>query len=504
MPQVTSTGRLELRLDRGEAWLDGQRIAIGGRAFDLLASLVAAGGATVSKADLMDSAWPDRAVVENNLNTQIKALRQALGDAAILTVPGRGYRLGPGLQTAAPVSSLPDGLPTLAVLPFANLSGDPDLSHPAEGIADDILTALSAFRDVLVIARSSSFAFRNAPRDLREIGQRLGASYLLEGSWRQAADRTRLTATLTETAGGTQIWAGRFDGTPGDIFDLQDRITAQVVAAIGPAIRQTEIVRASRKPPENLVAHDLLLRAIPRLYAMTPRDNDAALKLLDWALEEQPAFPAALAHAAWALEQRLSRGWPNTGPGDRSRAVALARDALVTGGEDAHIICLAGFVLCTVGQDDALGLAALRRALELNPLSAFVCNFTGTAELFAGDLNEATRHLSFALRLSPADPAGFLLMTALACAKVLSGQPEEALDLCVQSATRNPGWDFNWWVSAAAAGMTGDRERARDCLAHLSPDGLPPFPSFRIFHDEARRQTFLGHLARTGLWPQEG
>jgi TolB-like protein len=496
-------GRIKLRRETREVFLDGRPVTVGGRAFDLLARLLDKPDEVVTKAQLMDAVWPGLAVVENNLNAQVKALRQALGEKTILTVAGRGYRIGlPSFEGEAASEGTTDKA-SIAILPFDNMSGDPEQAYFADGVAEEILTALAAFKQLLVIARNSSFIFKSRPTDVREVGRRLGVRYVLEGSVRRTVSRMRITAQLIETEKGAHLWAERFEGDLADIFDLQDAITARVVAAIEPAIRREEIELARRKRPENLTAYDLLLRALPHLYAMTPPDNDVAMELLELALVEEPHFAAGLAHAAWGLEQRLSRSWPNASEADRPRAITYARKALAEDTDDANVIGMAGFVLATTGRDPQSGLSALRRAAALNPRSALVCNFAGTAHLFAGDLEEAQRHLAIAKRLSPSDPTAFFLTTALACAHFLSGDAEAALQMCGQSAAMNPHWDFTWWISAAAAGELGDDAKAREAFANLSrlKLGAPvEFPAFRVFIEASRRDLILHSLMKTGLW----
>ena len=192
-------GRIALRRDSRQVFLDGKPAPVGGRAFDLLARLLAAPDEVVTKSQLMDAVWPGLAVVENNLNAQVKALRQALGDKAILTVPGRGYRLGPLSLDGDVSAEQANNRASIAILPFDNMSGDPEQAYFVDGVAEEILTALAAFKQLQVIARNSSFAFKNRPTDVREVGRRLGVRYVLEGSVRRAADRVRITAQLIET-----------------------------------------------------------------------------------------------------------------------------------------------------------------------------------------------------------------------------------------------------------------------------------------------------------------
>ena len=200
-------GRIELRRDTREVLLDGRPAPVGGRAFDLLAQLLAEPDTVVAKAQLMDAVWPGLAVVENNLNTQVKALRQALGEKAILTVPGRGYRLGPLSVDGEAAPERANDKASIAILPFDNMSGDPEQAYFVDGVAEEILTALAAFKQFQVIARNSSFSFKNRPMDVREVGRRLGVRYVLEGSVRRTADRVRITAQLIETEKGAHLWA---------------------------------------------------------------------------------------------------------------------------------------------------------------------------------------------------------------------------------------------------------------------------------------------------------
>ena len=208
--------------------------------------------------------------------------------------------------------------PSIAVLPFANLSGDPEQEYFADGMVEDIITALSHFKELFVIARNSSFVYKGRSVDIGQVAKELGVRYVLEGSVRKSGNRVRITGQLIDTATRAHLWADRFDGAQEDVFDLQDNITESVVGIIEPQIRKAEIVRSRRKRPENLDAYDLYLRALPHLYAMHPNDNSLALGFLTQAIELDPGFAPALAFAAWCYEQRLTRGW-NTVVQGRSR-----------------------------------------------------------------------------------------------------------------------------------------------------------------------------------------
>ncbi len=482
-------------------------VSLGGRAFDLLVCLVRHRGRVVTKAELMDAVWPGSAVIDNNLSAQVTALRRAFGADAVLTVAGVGYQLGlevteDGESTGGRAAAGTDA-PSIAVLPFTNLSGDPGEDYFADGVAEDILTALSGFASIVVIARSSSFGLgsRGAVAAQHACRQ-LGVRYVLEGSVRRLATQVRISVQLVEASTHTQLWATRFDRPLADLFDVQDDIAARVASAIEPAIRKAEIEQARRTRPGSLAAYDLYLRALPHLYATRPDDNSAARGLLERALALEPSFAAAQAHLAWGYEQALARGWPGASEVQRPIAISLARQALSGAGDDANTIGLAGFVLSTVGRDHDAGLAALRRATVRNPNNALVANLAGTANLFAGDLDEARRQLERVRRLSPSDPAAFMFVTALACVRLLLDEPMEALHLCTESVAIHPDWEFTWWVIAAAAGELGQEPRARDALSNLrrlGGHGELSLPGFRVFAGAERRERLLGGLRKAGL-----
>ena len=312
--------------------------------------------------------------------------------------------------------------PSIAVLPFANLSGDPEQEYFADGMVEDIITALSHFKELFVIARNSSFVYKGRSVDIGQVAKELGVRYVLEGSVRKAGNRVRINGQLIDAATRAHLWADRFDGAQEDVFDLQDKITETVVGIIEPQIRKAEIGRSRRKRPENLDAYDLYLRALPHLYAMQPNDNSRALEFLTQAIELDPGFAPALAFAAWCYEQRLTRGWNTVCEDDPDNALKLARAALATGSDDANAIGIAGFVLLMIGREYEAGLSAIRRATELNPNNVLVLSHAGFAYCMAGDLQEAITCFRRARRLSPVDPGAFFFLTGEAKALLLSGR----------------------------------------------------------------------------------
>jgi len=499
-------GEFELRVNTRQLLRNDAPVALRGRAFDLLVCLVENHHRTVPKDELLEAIWPRTVVIENNLNAQVRSLRKALGTSAVVTVSGLGFRIGFEVRgepdRTSAIRPLPQDLPAIAVLAFRNLTGNPAEDYFADGMAEEILTTLSHFKQFRVIARNSAFAYRAVQPDVRQIGQELGVRYVLKASVRRSAGRLRINARLMETLQGSQLWSARWDRALEDMFDLQDEIAARVALSIEPAIRRAEVDHARRKRPESLAAHDLVLQALPHLYAMRPHDNSVAQSLLEKALALEPGYAWAQAHAAWCHEQALSRGWPGSNDAQRAAAVWLARQALAAAGDDAVIVGLAGFVLFAVAKDTDCGLAALRRATALNPNAALVANLAGTANLFAGNLVQAAEQLERVLRLSPADPASFMFVSALACVRLLLDEPHAALGLCADSAAANPNWDFTWWVTAAAAGEAKDADRAEEAfqnLLRIGPDRTLAFPGFRIFRDDIRRERLLSGLRKAGL-----
>ncbi len=428
-----------------------------------------------------------------NISHPVRAFRVRGANAAVSKPSG---------TAAEPELVLPDK-PSIAVLPFANMSGDPEQEYFADGMVEDIITALSRFRQLFVIARNSAFTYKGRAVDVRQVAKELGVRYILEGSVRKAGHRVRITGQLIDATTGAHLWAERFDGNLEDIFDLQDRIAEGLVGAIEPQIRKAEIERSRRKRPENLDAYDLYLRALPHAYAMRPEDNSAALELLGRAISLDPAFAAALATAAWCYEQRLTRGWSTVQEDDAANAIRLARSAIATESDDAAAIAAAGFVLVMVGRDFDAGLAAVRRAVALNPNNANVSMFAGWANNFGGDLDEALANFERAQRLSPSDPGLFFFLTGQAMAHLLSGRYVEAAELALKSAAIYPSWDATYWVLGAANVALGRIAAAREAvgrLLSLSP-GLTIAQFVRItpFADPGRLAMLQEGLLKAGL-----
>lgn len=372
----------------------------------------------------------------------------------------------PALTANASAPTLPDK-PSIAVLPFTNMSGDPEQEYFVDGMVEDIITALSRFNQLFVISRNSTFIYKGRAVDVRQVARELGVRYVLEGSVRKGGNRLRITGQLIEASTGGHLWADRFDGGLEDVFDLQDRITAKVVGAIEPTLRKAEIERARRKPVENLDAYDLYLRALPHVYAIRPDENLVGFGLLNKAIDLAPDYALALGHAAWCLTQRVTRGWPPAGADDVATATALARRAAAAGNDDAVALALAGFVLVAVGRDYGAGLEAVRRAVGQNPGSCFVNLISGSAMLWSDDPENGLVLLERAMTLGPLDPSFFMTLVMVAAAELCLGRPERAIELAQRSAALNPTWDSAYWVLVAAYAKLDRLEEARAALAQF-------------------------------------
>ncbi len=362
--------------------------------------------------------------------------------------------------------ALPDK-PSIAVLPFDNMSGDPEQEYFSDGMTEDIITALSRLNWLFVIARNSTFAFKGRAIDIREIARELGVRYVLEGSVRKSGERLRITGQLIDATNGVHLWADRFDGSLTDVFALQDQVTENVVGAIEPSLRKAEMQRSRRKRPESLKAYDLYLRALPHLYAFRPEPNAKALDLLEQAIAAQPDFAPALANLAWGLEQRFVHHWPNAGPEDVVRAIETARLAISADRNDADATSLSGFLLTMLAHDHESGLRAIERGLEINPNSAVVCWTACWVYLLCGEPEKAFTLAERLLRLSPVDMEMHFILNALGMAHLFLGQFDDAAEISARSLDHDAGVDVTYWIRIPACAHTGQLEEAAKATATL-------------------------------------
>ncbi len=449
---------------------DGVSVPLGQKAAALLSALIGADGKPLAKSDLMQAGWPGMAVEEGNLTVQIAHLRKVLGPGPqgqdwIVTVPRVGYRLV--VAQAPPPVSRDTPRPALAVLPFANLSGDPAQDYFADGVVEDIITALSKFKSFAVIARNSSFTYKGRAVDVRQVGEELGVRYVLEGSIRRAGDRLRISAQLVECANGHHIWAEHFNGHIEDVFDFQDRITECVATVVEPHIQQAELDRSRRDRPGSVAAYDLYLRALPKLWTKTAEDNAAARALLTEALALEPDNPVFLAFACHAIGQSIAMVYPHVRPDDRQTCARLARRGLERAAGDAIVIAHCSMVLLHYSPDYGWALAAILSAVEANPNDLQVVSRAGIAHLHCGNIADSLAYLHRAIRLSPRDPGAHVSLTGIAHCHMALGDYPEALLWAARSLALTPNYHCTYWMLIAANAQLGQMDEARKFLAQF-------------------------------------
>jgi TolB-like protein len=460
-------GPFVLDAARGALLRDGKPVPLGQRALAVLAALAEAQGRTVSKEALMARAWPGVVVEDGNLTVQIAALRKALGQAGgrdwILTVPRVGYRLLSAASDAAPDPASP---PRLAVLPFLNLGADPEQDWFADGVVDDIVTALSRFRSFAVVARDASSVHRGRA-DVREVARELGVRYVLGGSVRRAGERLRITAQLVDGLTGAQLWAEHFDGVLDDVFEFQDRITESVAMRVEPQIQAAEIARSRRERPGSFATYDIYLRALAKISSESEAENAEAYALLAEGLALEPGNGLLLAHAAWALEHRHTMGWPPLTPDDAAKCGELARRALEHAGGDALLMAHCGVALLQTVRDYDWGMAVLDAAAEANPNDLMVLVRAAVGHLHCGDLDTCLALARRANRLTPGDRGAHFALCLIADVHLIRAEYREAVAWASRALASNPNFDPTLWVLIAANAHLGRMDEARRYLGEL-------------------------------------
>jgi TolB-like protein/class 3 adenylate cyclase/tetratricopeptide (TPR) repeat protein len=378
----------------------------------------------------------------------------------------RVYSVRLGGVSVLPAPSLPDK-PSIAVLPFENMSGDPEQEYFVDGMAEDIITALSRMRWLFVIARNSSFTYKGRAVDLKQVGRELGVRYVLEGSVRKAANRVRITGQLIDTATGAHLWADRFDGGLEDVFDLQDKVTTNVVGAIAPTLERAEIERAKRKPTESLDAYDYFLRGMASVHQWTLEANDEALRLFRKSIELDPDFASAYGIAAWCYTWRSINRWTIDRAQETAETIRLARQAVDLGADDAVALCMGGYALAFVAHELDNGAALIDRALSMNPNLAWAWHSSGWLRAFLGEPEVAIKHLEHGMRLSPLDPFVFRSYAGLACAHILAGRYEEAASWAEKAIQRRPNLLVAVRESAVSNALAGRLVKAQEAMAQL-------------------------------------
>jgi TolB-like protein/tetratricopeptide (TPR) repeat protein len=488
MATTLAFGPFRLDTDARILFHGAEPTALGQRGVALLALLVGRAGAPVSKEALLEAAWQSQAIEDSNLTVQIAAVRRIFEDLAgggdwIETLPRRGYRyIGPAVAADSPEAataavtdaplSLPDK-PSIAVLPFSNLSGDPEQDYFADGMVDDIITGLARINWLFVIARNSTFTYKGRAVDVKQVGHELGVRYVLEGSVRKVGRNVRVTGQMIDASTGAHVWAERYDRSSDDIFALQDEIALSAVGAIAPSVRRAEVDRVKRKRPDSLDAYDLVLRAQPDVDSGMPDQVRRALTLLERAIALEPAY--ALAHGNAAMCHHclfLRAGLQEV---NRAASIRHARSAIIHGRDDALALTWAAFSIGMDGHDRAAAFTALEAALAISPSSALTYILGSVILGWGGEAERAIEWSEQGLRLSPFDSWAWAAFDAQAMSHLLRGRYDEACRAAHKSVQANPAHSITYVQLAAALAKLGRLEEARAAAARV----LELHPTFR-------------------------
>jgi TolB-like protein len=477
LDRTLSFGRYRLE-PRGGLMSGDRNVRLTPKALALLSFMAARPGEVIGKEELFGAVWPEVTVGDAALVTCIQEIRSALGDDArrpryVETVHRRGYRfIGKMAAARLPAANdsrtqplpLPDR-PSIAVLPFDNMSDGPDQEYFADGISDDLITGLSRIHWLFVIARNSSFVYKNRAVDVKQVSRELGVRYVLEGSVRRAGRRIRISAQLIDATTGGHHWAERYDRELGDIFAVQDEITGNVVAAIEPRLLAAEGVRALSRSSDDLGAWELVARAQAHVWRLTRADYETAISGLSKAVEIYPDYAPARSRLAFRLTFAAHMGWI-----DRDYGLQAGRE---------HAVRAVALDDCDSWAQTALGylwmmerrteesISAFRRAVELNPNSATAHGDLGRCLAFAGHDREAIEQAEYAIRLSPMDPDMALFLGGIAVAHYGAGRYAEALRVSGQLLRLRPGFQGAQRLRCASLAQTGQVEEARKYLAAI-------------------------------------
>jgi adenylate cyclase len=368
-------------------------------------------------------------------------------------------RVAAGQRAAAPVAK-----PSLAVMPFDNLSADRDQAHFADAVVEEITATLSRISDFTVIARNSAFAYKGRAVDVRQVGRELGVRYVVEGSVRRVGERIRITAQLIETESGVHIWAGKAEGETAELFDLQDRIAEMVAGAVYPSVRRAEIERARMKRPDNLEAYDLVMRALPHLWAHRMHENPEAIALLDRALTFDPTYGLAAALCAWAHAQQIVYNWTSNLAGERTAGLRLIETAARHVGDDATGLTALGTAIMLLEGNPQRALGFIERALQIDQNHAWAWMRHGFGKIYVGQPDEALASFAKSERLSPLDPFIFNIHVGIGLAHFAAGRYAEACRYPQMVLDERPGLTWPYRDLAAYLAHAGDLRGAHDAL----------------------------------------
>jgi adenylate cyclase len=406
-------------------------------------------------------------------------------------LPNPPPQAGEGRVGAAPALALPDK-PSIAVLPFQNISGDPEQEYFADGMVEEIITALSRIRWLFVIARNSSFTYKGQAVDVKRVGRELGVRYVLEGSVRKGGGRVRITAQLIEAETGTHLWADHFDGSLEDVFELQDKVAIAVAGIIEPALQAAEARRSADRPTDDLTAYDLYLRALPNFALLAKESIREAVDLLDRAIARDPGYGPALGLAAMCTQPLHMNGWTESPDAIRNQGLDYARRALRAAENDPFVLTSAALVFGYFGEDMEAAIALMDRSLAANPSSAYGWLFSGVLRLFAGQLDTAIEHVERSLRLNPRDRLAAPL-TLIGSAYLLKRNFDAAVANLQASIQERPGFALSYRLLAASYAHMGRLDDAREAIERLRAftSVIVP-PTFPLRNPEHRELFFSG------------
>jgi TolB-like protein len=465
--EVPPEKRIEFRvgIHQGDIIIDGDDIfGDGVNVAARLEGLAETGGICVSGRVQEDARGKLDVAFEDTGEQQLKNIEHSV----------RVYRIRLAGAAASSRAALPlPDKPSIAVLPFQNMSGDPEQEYFADGVVEEIITAVSRFKNLFVIARNSTFTYKGRVMDVKQVGRELGVRYVLEGSVRQSGNRVRITGQLIDAATGTHLWADHFDGALQDVFELQDQVTANVVRQLVPKVEQIEIERAKRKPTESLDAYDYYLRGMANIYRATKTTNDEALAFFYKAIDLDPDFASAHGWAAVCYTQRKQSGWMNDPNQETIEAVRLARRAIELGRDDPVALAAGGFALAYVGGDFDAGATFIDRATALNPNFSGAWHASGWVRHYLGDDELAIEHLAHATRLSPLDPLMYQIATVTGLAHFSAGRHDDASSWAAKALQEQPDFIVAlrlFVASSALAGRLGEAQAATAKLLKLNPE----------------------------------
>ncbi|UQD75029.1 winged helix-turn-helix domain-containing tetratricopeptide repeat protein [Bradyrhizobium japonicum] len=504
-------------IDRRELHRGAEVVSITPQVFDLPEYLLRNRERVVSKDDLINAVWSGRIVSDAALTTRLNAARSAIGDSGeeqrlIKTLPRKGFRFvgqvqetrevaasNPGEVAPESAPALPDR-PSIAVLPFENMSDDPEQEYFADGMVEEIITALSRFKWLFVIARNSSFTYKSKAVNVKQVGHELGVRYILEGSVRKAAGKVRIAGQLIDAVTGAHIWADRFERDLTDVFALQDEVTVAVVSAIEPKLVQTEIAMAARRRPESLTAYDFYLRALPQSYLATREGLADAIRLAHRALELHPRFSGAAALAGLCHMRNVLFGYADDPQFDRREAVRLSRLALSVDDSDPDTLAAAAVISAFMIGDCESEIELADRAVALNPNSFGAWSARGWVCRTAGLPQEAVQSFERAIRVNPIDPLLHSSFVGMGIALIELRRFDEAIVAGKKAQRQRSSYWPAYCCLASAFAHLGREAEARELVARLLEfDPAFTISAFIVRGGQSNAKLLIEGLRKAGL-----